>query len=150
MPESVEAAREREIDISMHVARRLSVGMALESDLLLAMAGEHRDAITEAAPQLAGRTFTLKELVRLLAAIPVTAGGPQDLAARLADADELRRGGFQGNPLDEDISDPLGLPLDSYRAIAWELDGYVTKLVEGLFGRPQAPADIFGERKASS
>jgi hypothetical protein len=34
---------------------------------------------------------------------------------------------------DEDIADPLGLPLDGYRAIASELDGWIVRLVPALF-----------------
>jgi len=45
--------------------------------------------------------------------------------------------------------DPLGMPLESFRAIAWELDEWISKLVDGLFGRPVASTDIFGERKAA-
>lgn len=151
MPESIEAAREREIDISEHVARRLSVRMVLDADLILAMAAEHREQIIGASPKLEPKTFTLKELVRLLAALDDA--DPQDeptaLVGRVAAAEALRRSGFTGNPHDEDIADPLGMPLESFRAIAWELDEWLAKLVDGLFGRPVAWRDIFGERKAT-
>jgi hypothetical protein len=39
-----------------------------------------------------------------------------------------------GNPHDEDVVDPLGMPMESYRAIAWELDEWVARLLDGLFG----------------
>jgi len=32
------------------------------------------------------------------------------------------------------VIDPLGLSLETYRAIAWELDGWCERLVDGLFG----------------
>ena len=34
---------------------------------------------------------------------------------------------------DEDIADPLGLPLDGYRTIASELDDWIGRLVPALF-----------------
>jgi hypothetical protein len=49
----------------------------------------------------------------------------------------LRLEGFTGNPLDDDIVDPLGLPLESYRAVAWELGEWCGRLVDGLFGMDQ-------------
>jgi protein-tyrosine phosphatase len=141
-PFSVQAAAEREIDIAEHVARRLSLADIRAADLIVAMAGEHRDEVVEMAPDAADRTFTLKELVRLLEALPAPSGG---LPARVREAAALRAGGFTGNARDEDIADPLGASVDTYRAIAWELDDWIRRLVDGLLGRAVAPATIFGE-----
>ena len=57
----------------------------------------------------------------------------------------MRREGFPGNPRDEDVADPLGQNLDTYRAIAWELDEWIRRLVDGLYGAAPAPASIFGD-----
>ncbi len=35
---------------------------------------------------------------------------------------------------DDDIADPLGQPLEAYRAIAWEIETWNDRLVNGLFG----------------
>lgn len=142
MPESVQAAAERDIDISAHVARRLTRGQVEDADLVLAMAGEHRDAVARAVPEAAAKSFTLKELVRLLEALPAPDGqlGPEELASRVAEAARLRRGGFEGNLSDEDVVDPLGLPVESYRAIAWELEEWCRRLADGLFGRATVEA----------
>ncbi|HEV8564703.1 MAG TPA: low molecular weight phosphatase family protein [Actinomycetota bacterium] len=129
MPESVEAAAERGVDISTHVARRLSDEMLDSADLVLCMAHQHREIIEAERPDLMSRTFTLKELVRLLEDMPDRA---PNLQARVKEADDLRRDGFDGNPLDEDIADPLGLPIDTYRAVAWELEAWCERLVAGL------------------
>lgn len=133
-PEAVAAASERGIDIAEHRARRVSTVATTDADLVLAMAGEHREELTE--PGLEDRTFTLKELVRLLESLPAAPVGsePDSLTGRVAQAAAVRRAGFAGNPLDEDVADPLGLPLQSYRAIAWELDEWITRLVDGLYG----------------
>jgi protein-tyrosine phosphatase len=142
MPESVEAAEERGVDISGHVARRLIRGDVFDADVVVAMAAEHRDAVSQAMPEAADRTFTLKELVRLLEALPPPTGplGPGDLPDRVVEAAEVRRGGFAGNPHDEDIVDPLGLPLESFRAIAWELDEWTARLAQSLYGSAPAAA----------
>jgi protein-tyrosine phosphatase len=141
MPESVTAAAERGVDISSHVARRLRPELVRDADLVVAMADEHRRLVIGASPQAAGRTFTLKELVRLLEAIPASdrSSVPDAaLAERVRGAATLRDEGFAGNPFDEDVADPLGLPLETYRAIAWELDEWCGRLVDGLFGGERA------------
>jgi protein-tyrosine phosphatase len=142
MPESVDAAEERGVDISRHVARRLIKGDVFDSDVVIAMAGEHRDAVSRAMPEAAERTFTLKELVRLLEALPPPTRplDADDLPERVALAEELRRGGYAGNPHDEDIVDPLGLPLESFRAIAWELDEWTARLAQSVYGSAPAAA----------
>ena len=149
-PASVEAAAERGVDISAHRARRLTVRDLERADLVLAMAGEHRDAVERISPGTAAKTFTLKELVRLLESLPAPVGGDPDaaLADRIREADALRRGGFEGNPYDEDVADPLGMPLDAFRAIAWELDGWSERLVDGLFGADGLEPSPNGRREA--
>ena len=140
-PEAVEAAAERGVDISGHVATRLRPGMAADADLVLCMAGEHRDLIARDDPAAAGRTFTLKELVRLLEDGARAAATP---AARIAAAARARVAA-PGTPRpDEDIADPLGLPLDGYRAIASELDDWIERLVPALFD-PALTALLAGE-----
>jgi hypothetical protein len=50
-------------------------------------------------------------------------------------AEELRRGGFAGNPHDLEIADPLGMPFEAFRGVAGELDAWCSRLVDGLVGR---------------
>jgi protein-tyrosine phosphatase len=154
MPEAIDAAAERDLDISGHVARRLSASMVENADLVIAMAGEHRDAAADLVPEAAQRTFTLKELVRLLESVdrlePAASSrsdgraGDDDVASelhfRVAQAEAARTRGADANPWDEDVVDPLGLPLDTYRAVAWELEGWSARLVDRLF-RP-VPAEV--------
>jgi protein-tyrosine phosphatase len=137
--EAVAAAAERGADIDEHRARRLSQVQAADADLVVTMAGEHRDAIAD--PVRSDRVFTLKELVRLLESLAPPAGAPSHDAFvhRVAQAAAARRAGFAGNPFDDDVSDPLGLPMQSYRAIAWELDEWIARLVDGLYGAAPLP-----------
>jgi len=142
--ESVEASAERGIDISAHVARRLTDAMVQGSDLVVCMAAEHRAEIGQRVPAAIDRTFTLKELARVLEHDAPSAPQLRDvLGARVALAAATRRDGGPSNPYDEDIVDPLGMPLETYRAIAWELDEWTDRMVVGLFG--PMPADVSGE-----
>jgi protein-tyrosine phosphatase len=128
---SVEAAAERGHDIGDHVARMLTPAMVGDADLVLCMAAEHRDAIRSIASE---RAFTLKELVRLLEELPSAAGAdPEALAGRVAEAAAARRSGAATNPWDEDIVDPLGLSMEAIRAVAWEIDQWIERLVAGLY-----------------
>jgi protein-tyrosine phosphatase len=139
--EAVTAASERGADIAGHRARRLAAAPTADVDLIIAMAGEHRVALAD-EHGAGDRAFTLKELVRLLESLPPASpgAGPDSLTDRVSQATEARRAGFTGNPFDEDVADPLGLPLQSYRAIAWELDEWIARLVDGLYGAATVPA----------
>ena len=146
MAESVQAALERETDISGHLARKLEPSMVEAADLIVCMAGEHREAILRARPAAEPKVFTLKEAVRLLDALPPAGDGdPRGLRDRVGQACEARAAGFAGNPLDEVVADPLGQPLEAYRAIAWELDTWSQRLVDGLFGKTPVPTSTSGE-----
>jgi protein-tyrosine phosphatase len=131
-PEAVEAAAELGVDITAHEARRLVDAMIEEADLLLCMAAEHREEITERVPEAIDRTFTLKELTRLLELEPAT--GPAALLDRVGAAAAARAAGAPANQFDQDVVDPLGMPIETYRAIAWELDEWIERLVAGLLG----------------
>jgi protein-tyrosine phosphatase len=146
-PGSVVAAAELGLDLSHHRARRLSAGDIRGAILVLAMASEHREHVSELVPYAADRTFALKELVRLTEVLPPPVGGQADptagLATRVAEADALRRrGGFAGDPEDEDVEDPLGMPQERYREVTAELDAWCGRLAEGLFGRAPARAAV--------
>ncbi len=136
MPEAVTAAEARGVDISQHVARRLDPADVRAADLVLTMTSGHRNRVRDMVPAAASWTFTLKELVRLLESLPApsSSASPGDrLRARVRQAADLRRSGFEGNPHDEDVADPIGMPQQTYDAVAWEIDEWCVRLVEGLF-----------------
>ena len=140
MPESVEAARERGVDIREHAARRLMPELIEDADLVVAMATEHRETVGRMVPGASSRTFTLKELTRVLEAQRAP-DADQRLDARVEEAAAARASGAPTNRFDEDVVDPLGMPLETYRAIAWELDGWTDRLVTALYGPVPAPVD---------
>jgi protein-tyrosine phosphatase len=135
--DAVIAAGELGVDIAGHRARRLSRQDLEEADLILWMASDHRDAVGQMSPDAAPRTFTLKELVPLLESLPPPPRGGTDegtVRDRLRRAHELRGSSVPGSAGDQDIADPLGLSEDVFRAVAWELDEWIDRLVGGLFG----------------
>jgi protein-tyrosine phosphatase len=134
-PQSVRVAAEHGLDTSTHTAARLEREMIGRADLIVAMAAEHRDQVAMIDPEAIARTFTLKELVRLLGELPAPPA-EASLVDRIGEADELR-GHSLGIVGDDDIVDPIGSPIETYRAVAWELSTWIQDLVDGLFG----PAD---------
>ena len=128
--ESVQSAAELGIDISRHLARRMEPRHVRDADVVVCMAREHSEAVVRLVPEAEGKTFTLKELVRLLEALPDTKG--PNFGERVTRADELRRSGFAGHPEDEDVEDPLGASMDAFRTVAWELEEWCRRLSPGL------------------
>jgi protein-tyrosine phosphatase len=139
-PEAVAAAAERGVDISAHLARRLTDAMIEQADLLVCMAAEHREEIDERVPDAADRTFTLKELTRLLELAPST-DRAHPLEERVGAAASGRAAAATTDRFDEDVLDPLGMPFETYRAIAQELEEWIDRLVVGAFGPVAVPAE---------
>jgi low molecular weight protein-tyrosine phosphatase len=145
--EAVEALTEYGLDISGHAAQRLTRDMAEGADLIVAMSAEHREGVSHLVPSTAARTFTIKELVYLLESSPVEAvqgSAAQQLKASVDAATAVRDEAPEVELLDEDIADPLGLGIESFRATAWELEGLSKRLADGLFpgaGRVAVPKE---------
>ncbi len=146
--EAQHAALERDADISSHRARRLRIDHIQQANLVIGMAEEHVQAVRDLVPAAAQKAFTLKELVGLFEDMP-----PVELArsfddeafrARVAEA-AARRATRPLDVVDLDVSDPLGMSLETYRATAWELDTLLGQLVEGLAGKLPARSSIWDE-----
>ena len=136
VPEAIEALRELGVDISQHRARRLTRALIERADLILALAAEHRGAVARLSPNAAVRTFTLKEMVDLLRQVErlLADGDPEErLDAAVRGAATLRASGAE-QLSDEDVEDPLGSGLESFRATAWEIEILCEQLVDLMFG----------------
>jgi protein-tyrosine-phosphatase len=139
MPEAVEAAAELGVDVSSHSARRLRPEDIRDADLIVGMAAEHLEDVQALVPEAESRTFTLKELVRLLEDTgprPVDAtSSDRGLADAVSDA-HRRRTASPAIPDEDDVMDPLGLSLHGYRVVASELEDLCERLASGLYGGP--------------
>ena len=151
--EAVEALRERGIDISDHRARRLRRSMVESADLVIGMTGEHREAAARMVAGAADRTFTLKELVQLLQDAGGSDGGDpvERLRTAAARAAEVRSAAGRLPSTDEDVADPLGLGIESFRAAAWEIGELSELLVASIFdGAPTLDGESGSEVHAMS
>jgi protein-tyrosine-phosphatase len=136
MPEAVEAAAELGVDVSSHSARRLRPEDIRDADLIVGMAAEHLEEVRALVLEAESRTFTLKELVRLLEDTPRpvdATASDRGLAAAVSDA-HRRRTGSPAIPDEDDVMDPLGLSIHSYRVVASELEDLCERLAGGLYG----------------
>lgn len=100
-------------------ARRLDTELVAAADLVTTATLEHRAIAVGLHPRAAARTFTIRELARLLAAVDLDelpAGDPVERARALVTAAASRRG-YVPPPTRgaDDIADPYGAPLEAYR-----------------------------------
>ncbi len=99
---AVTVSRERGIDLSGHVARRLSPEIIEESDLVVTMEMEHLQCVLDLAPDSLPKTKLLSGY------------------------------GSERSRLDAPIRDPYGRPKQAYRECFEEIEGYVDALVDEL------------------
>ncbi len=115
------------------VARQLTSALVRDSSLVLALTRQHRAAVVELEPAAVRRTFTLRELARLAAAVdperlPDGTAGERLLALiPLAAAQRAA-----ASPGDDDVVDPYGGPPSLYQRSFDELYGPTRQLVELL------------------
>ncbi|WP_261393562.1 low molecular weight phosphatase family protein [Microbacterium esteraromaticum] len=117
-------------DSSAHRARLLTEALLNESDLILAMAREHRSHIVQMAPAVLHRTFTVREFARLAATLTdddvrngVAAAG-SDAGARLQALARLvggQRGMVPAQPDEDDVIDPYRRSQNTYDLSASQL-----------------------------
>ena len=123
------------LDSSAFRARRLTEELVAAADLVLTSTRAHRAAAVTLVPRASSRTFTVRELDRLLAAVdPV--GLPADPAERgvaLVAAAARQRGLVRPDrPEDDDVDDPYGGPDAGYPPTARLLDASLQRLLDLL------------------
>jgi protein-tyrosine-phosphatase len=141
--DAVRSATDRDVDIGDLRSTPFSPQLAAWADLVVAMTAEQRAEILEQAAEAAEKTFTLKEVVALLEALPEPAGERSRAAilGRIAAANDLRASAGSPSVADDDVADPLGQPPFVFRAVASEIEDLTDRLVEGLLGAAEhAPA----------
>lgn len=117
-------------DSANFVSRQLSTDILAGQDLVLALSRAHRSKVVELSPGLLRRTFTLRELARLLPQVD----GLHDVdaserwKAALAQALRLRAANPAG-PEEDDVVDPYRRSDDVYRQMVHELTPAVDALL---------------------
>jgi protein-tyrosine-phosphatase len=105
-----------------HRSHQLTEADVSEADLIIAMAGEHVAYVRRRHPEGAGRTATIKRLVRDLS------GGPESLVERVA---ALGLASIELEPW-EDVEDPAGGEVEVYVSCAKELAQLCAELAPRL------------------
>ncbi|WP_449386376.1 arsenate reductase/protein-tyrosine-phosphatase family protein [Cellulomonas soli] len=124
MPISDHMARllvEHGCDASGFVARQVTPGMLRQSDLVLALTAQHRSQVVRLEPHAAVRTFTVRELARLLlslepADLPGTGATTADRLRAIVPLAAARRRQVPPQPQDDDVLDPFLGTEATYRA----------------------------------
>ncbi|MEO5679346.1 MAG: hypothetical protein ABIS47_06735 [Acidimicrobiales bacterium] len=131
-PTAVQVLAERGLDLAKHVSQTTTPELLADSDLILAMAREHvRDAVL-LRPEVRGRTFTLKDLVRRARAAGPRADEPLDQWLRSVGSRRTTNDLLGADPAD-DVADPMGQSASRYRACADELDELLAHLCSLAF-----------------
>lgn len=110
--ESVEIARAYGFDYRDFVSRQLDDEVLRGVDYVIVAAREHRESVLRRRPDLLHRTFTFRELVRILddAGPTITRLAAADAADRWTDiaswADRNRVSHRAADPVDDDLVDP--------------------------------------------
>jgi len=121
------------LDLTAHKARALDGSAITSNSLILTMTEVQRGAISRKQPQALFKTFTLREVIRLGAAIPAGDGhGSLEEFSRVLHWNRAR---VAAAAEDEDIRDPAGLDLAATRAVVAEIDSLVSNLAMMLVSR---------------
>jgi protein-tyrosine phosphatase len=124
MPPAAKAVlRELGADPSGFASRRVDAGLLTGADVVLTATRAERAHCVTLAPAVAARTFTLRQFGRYLAALPPAPTTLRDIARV--------RGRLQpGSPLDDDLPDPFGGPIDGFRVCAATIARILTLLAD--------------------
>lgn len=123
---------DRGIDTSAHRSRKLRPELVAGADIVIGMAREHVREAVVLAPDVWGRAFTLKEIVRLAEERGGRSEGEslEQWLARLHEG--RRRSDLLGESEGDDVADPIGGPRRSYQRTAEELDDLTARLARLL------------------
>jgi len=127
--EAAQVVADMGADLSTHQSQPLAGDLIDGADLVIGLAREHAREAVVLRPAALGKIFTLKELLRR-----IDAAGPRN-AHETFDGYLARLGAGRnpsdllGRSRDDDVSDPIGRPLDVYRKTATQIDEMLERLV---------------------
>lgn len=137
--EGIRIASDYHLDLTGHVSRRFDEELAADSDLVLAMTNAQAREIVTSHADVWPRVFTLKPFVRWLSAQSVpreglSRGWLNEVAAARSPHELL------GSSAADEVEDPLGRSLRTWRRVAVELSQAVDLLVPALPTRSTIPS----------
>lgn len=119
-------------------ARQLTEALVRDADLVLTAERQHRAAVVDLVPSAVRRTFTLRELGRLLDAVDprgLPSGTPRERGQVLAEAATSVRGLVPFTPPeDDDIADPYRQPLIEFERTAATIGRALSRPLDLLTG----------------
>lgn len=124
--ESAVVLGEHGITAHEHTSRRMTDEMLESADVVLGMTREHMWAVAARSEDAAPRAFVLGELARLGA--KVGPRGELPLRAWAEKVDGLRDARRLARA-DDELADPLGEPIETYRKLAVRAEDQVRRLV---------------------
>lgn len=128
-PEIAELAERMGVPINDFRARALTAKELKDADLVLALDRGHRAAVVETLPQALKKTFTLRELARILPQVPVERNAwPQHRWRSAVVWAARRRRAVAGDPYADDVVDPFGQP----ESVLWEMAGQLVPSVDAM------------------
>jgi len=131
-PHSVTLMAERGLDLTGHASRHMTAEMLLRADLIIGMERRHVREAAVVAPDAWPRAFTLPELARRAAAVGPRAED-QTVTAWLASLVEGRTtADHLGDVAADEIADPIGRSLRTYRKCATQLDELIEVVADHL------------------
>ena len=134
LPEAIEAAAARGLDISAHRARALAGEDLSGADLVVGFEQRHVVAAVVDGGARRDRVFSLPELVELLELGPAQRLGEPVERATQAIADAHARRSGQAASGRAELADPLGQDRRFYRDTVERVRELSTRLALGLFG----------------
>jgi protein-tyrosine phosphatase len=144
-PHAAEVLLERGVSTEGWASRRLSVSRIAAADLVLTAEVAHRQAVVTVAPAAVRYSFTLLQFSQLLSLGPAEAGpGGQQAGPDLIRYAELAR----SRPQNRDshlleLSDPIGKPIEAFRATADRITEALREIEEALGQRSADAAALW-------
>ena len=137
---SVSVMGDRQLDLSGHGSRRMTEAMLTEADLVIGMERRHVREAAVTVGDVWPRSFTLRELARrAVAAGPRPADVP--LQAWLAELSADRTtGDHLGDFTPDDVPDPVGRGVRTFRRCADELEQLIGVVLDHLWPTEPAPS----------
>lgn len=109
------------VQIRSHKARQLEQDVFGNPDLILTMDRDHRSHLLDQFPQMLARTFTLRELARILPLTDPIPGKDSRIRWKTGISDARFSRFPPDNPTDDDVIDPYRRSNETYRLMAAQI-----------------------------